>query len=182
MKRSPRKVRDYERGQLRSAIPDGVGQTVRTARRSRRWTQQRLADRSGLSRKTVCRVEAGGAPDADTLLRVCEALALPVLELVPAWAKPEDDDPPSLGDPLFGYRVRRRRRELGIRLEEAAAAAGVSVSTLSRFERLASASTVLLKPLYADDPDGEVRLENDGLAKLLGFADTDALNAYCTRA
>lgn len=180
MKKSPRKVRDYERGHLRAAIPTSVGAAVRSARRMRRWTQQRLADRSGLSRKTVSRVELHGSPDADTLMRICGALELRLVGLVPAWDRPEDDVP-SLDDPLFGYRIRRRRRELGIRLEDAAAAAGISIATLSRFERLGSASAALLTPVYADDPEGEVFLDNDGLARALGFEDTAALHAYCTK-
>lgn len=132
-----------------------------------------------MSRKTICRLESEGAPNPDTLLRVCETLGLPVSEIVPAWGKEDEEDIPTLDDSVFGHRVRRRRRELGIRLDEAAAAAGVSVSTLSRFERLASASTVLLRPVYADDPEGAVRLDNDGLANILGFKDSLELNAYC---
>lgn len=174
-------MRDYERGHLRAAIPTSVGAAVRGARLKRGWTQQRLANRSRVSRKTVSRIELQGSPDADTLMRICSALEICVVDLVPAWDKPEDDDVPSLEDPLFGYRIRKRRRELGIKLTTAAAAAGVSVATLSRFERLGSASTALLTAVYADDPEGEVFLDKVGLAHALGFDDAAALDAYCTR-
>ena len=168
-------------GYLRKDVPSTVGPAIRFARLAKRWSQQRVADRSGVSRETIYRIECGRTPDPDTVMRICGVLGIRVVDLVPDWISAEDDDVPSLAEPYPGYRLRQRRRQLGVPLREAAEAAGVSIATLSRFERFMSASRTLLTPVYADDPEGGAVIENDGLARLLGFPDSAGLAAYCTK-
>ncbi len=80
-----------------------VGAAVRAARRSAGWSQQVLAERAGVPRQWVSRLETGANPAAELrkLLDVLAALRL-AMELVPA-SQPDDD-----GDPfasLFGDRA-----------------------------------------------------------------------------
>jgi len=53
-------------------------------RRERGWTQERLAEESGVTTRTVQRLEAGAEASPDTLSRVASALEVPVRELVGA--------------------------------------------------------------------------------------------------
>ncbi|MGD8200642.1 helix-turn-helix domain-containing protein [Ornithinimicrobium sp. W1679] len=60
-----------------------VGARVRRERQDRRWTLDRLADASGLSRRMVVNVEQGAAnPSVGTLLRLADALGLGLPALV----------------------------------------------------------------------------------------------------
>jgi len=60
-----------------------------TARRAAGITQQELATKSGVSRMTVQRIEAGAIdPRVDTLLALARVLGLEPL-LVPSWLRPE---------------------------------------------------------------------------------------------
>ncbi|MGC5583431.1 helix-turn-helix domain-containing protein [Ornithinimicrobium sp. W1665] len=60
-----------------------VGARVRRERQDRRWTLDRLADASGLSRRMVVNVEQGAAnPSVGTLLRLADALGLGLPTLV----------------------------------------------------------------------------------------------------
>jgi transcriptional regulator with XRE-family HTH domain len=47
---------------------------VRAARGLIGWTQQDLADASGIPKRTIARIELGGAPQRRTILAVQEAL------------------------------------------------------------------------------------------------------------
>ena len=153
-----------------AALPADLGRRVAAARRARRWNQDRLARRAGVSRAAIVRVERGGGVRADTVLRIAAALDLEVRELAPAW--PEWD---VLG-PGHGVRTRARRRALGLSLAEVAAAAGVSEATLSRYERGVGASPTLL----ARAGDDHVAA-SDALARALGFADAGAHERFCAR-
>jgi transcriptional regulator with XRE-family HTH domain len=57
------------------------GAAVRTHRESRSWSQEHLAKASGLSVRTVQRVEAEGVGSAETRLALAAALNVPVSEL-----------------------------------------------------------------------------------------------------
>ena len=123
-------------------VPADVGRRVSGARMARRWTQERLAIRSGLSRAAVYRLEGGaGGVRADTLFRVAHALDICIRELVPAW--PEWEPISGHGQ---GEDARERRRALGLTLVEVAAGLGVSEATLSRFERGIGASRLIPEP------------------------------------
>ncbi|MGW9111902.1 helix-turn-helix domain-containing protein [Microbacterium sp. NPDC055683] len=67
----------------RDSIGRLIGERVRAARRAREWTLDRLAERSGVSRRMVVNVESGEAnPSIATLLRLAEALGIGLPSLV----------------------------------------------------------------------------------------------------
>lgn len=52
-----------------------MGEQIRTIRRSRRLTQEKLAELAGLDRQSVNRIEVGlASPRLDNLLRIAHAL------------------------------------------------------------------------------------------------------------
>lgn len=55
-----------------------LGEAIRAARQARRWTQEDLAQQSGVSRPTVARLEAGRGVSTTTLTKLAEALNLRV--------------------------------------------------------------------------------------------------------
>ncbi|WP_324607950.1 helix-turn-helix domain-containing protein [Streptomyces rimosus] len=60
-----------------------IGEQIRLARRHRGLSQERLAERSGLDRKTVSRIENGRiSPPLDYLLLIADALSTPLYRLV----------------------------------------------------------------------------------------------------
>lgn len=60
-----------------------VAASIRAARIARGWTQQELADRSGIDRPNIARLEAGKhMPRIDTVAMLAEVLSLPIGELV----------------------------------------------------------------------------------------------------
>lgn len=60
-----------------------VGDRIRVARMRRNLTQERLAERAGLDRQAVNRVEQGHqSPRLDTLLLLADALGVPLSVLV----------------------------------------------------------------------------------------------------
>lgn len=62
-----------------------IGGTVRRLRRSRGWSLQELAERSGLCYQFVSEVETGKRNfSINTLAKLCEALATPVPDLIMA--------------------------------------------------------------------------------------------------
>lgn len=62
-----------------------IGQRVLAKRERCGWTQQDLADRSGIARANIARLEAGKhAPKLDTLRRIALALTLEVSDLLKA--------------------------------------------------------------------------------------------------
>lgn len=55
-----------------------VGERIRTTRRSRRLTQETLAELAGLDRQSINRIEGGlASPRLDNLLRIAHALDVP---------------------------------------------------------------------------------------------------------
>lgn len=60
-----------------------ISESVRTHRTSHGWSQLELANRAGLDRKTVNRIENGRfSPSVDTLLAVSNALGVSVNHLL----------------------------------------------------------------------------------------------------
>jgi drug/metabolite transporter (DMT)-like permease len=57
--------------------------TVRTLREEKSWSQEHLASASGLSVRTVQRVESDGIGSAETRLALAGALGVPVARLLP---------------------------------------------------------------------------------------------------
>jgi transcriptional regulator with XRE-family HTH domain len=89
---------------------------LRAARREQGLTQAALAARSGMSRVTIARLEAGSARDVrvGTIVSLCEALGLEVAA-VPAGARPALE--------TLLARERERSRRLDLRRRHAALAA-----------------------------------------------------------
>ncbi len=89
---------------------------LRSARLGRALTQEALATRSGASRVTIARLEAGSAGDArvGTVARLCEALGLELAAL-PAGARPALE--------TLLARERERARRLDLRRRHAVLAA-----------------------------------------------------------
>lgn len=69
---------------------EDIGFSVLRLRRQRRWTQDELARRAGVSISTVRRVElATHVPDTRTLARIADALGVGVGDLMPAGSQGE---------------------------------------------------------------------------------------------
>lgn len=109
--------------------PDGpdVGAKVRAGRIACGLSQAQLAERAGLSRKTVGRIEAGLRTADGTREALEHALGMPVGSIAP----------PGDGSDLLliGRRFRDLRLRNDLTLEEVAGYIGSSASQLSRFER-----------------------------------------------
>ena len=96
----------------RALVPAGVGAEVRRLRNDRRWSQERLASKAGVSRRTIVRLEAGLHLPSSRLVHALErALDLSARGLVAAWKDGPDPDMPSLGP-----RARLARRAMGLTL------------------------------------------------------------------
>ncbi len=66
-----------------TAISTRLGATLRSARRERRWSQERLAEVSGLDRSYVGEIERGAvSPSLATLEKLAKALDLRLSELI----------------------------------------------------------------------------------------------------
>lgn len=60
-----------------------IGERIRRERRERLWTQQELADRTGIRRPNIARLERGaGLPNLSTLLKIAVGLELSLNELI----------------------------------------------------------------------------------------------------
>ncbi|MEE4598200.1 helix-turn-helix transcriptional regulator [Streptomyces sp. DSM 41524] len=60
-----------------------VGDRIRVARLDRNFTQERLAERAGVDRQAINRIEQGHqSPKLDTLLLLADALGMPLSALV----------------------------------------------------------------------------------------------------
>lgn len=60
------------------------GEAVRALRERKSWSQEHLASASGLSVRTVQRVEVEGIASAETRLALAAALDVPVADLIPS--------------------------------------------------------------------------------------------------
>ncbi|WP_225838648.1 helix-turn-helix domain-containing protein [Streptomyces sp. NK08204] len=60
-----------------------VGDRIRTARLDANLSQERLAERAGLDRQAINRIEQGHqSPVLDNLIRIADALDVPLADLV----------------------------------------------------------------------------------------------------
>lgn len=161
-------------------MPDDVGATIRMLREERGWSQARLSDESGVARETIARIEGKKRqPLADTVLRLSAALLagqddVELEHIVPAW--PEADGRKIIG---HGARSRARRRQLGLSAAAVAAAAGVSESTLSRFECGMTARSALLAIEITPHGDQQPILRSERLATALRFVDLAEHEDFC---
>jgi transcriptional regulator with XRE-family HTH domain len=85
-----------------------LGENLNTWRKLRGLTVNEVADRAGVSRSTVMRLEAGGGSTVENLLRVARALG--VLDQVADALDPYNSDVGRLrADEALPERVRRTR-------------------------------------------------------------------------
>ena len=60
-----------------------IGEQIRTTRRAARLSQEALAERAGMDRQAINRIEQGhAAAYIDTLIRIAAALDTPLADLV----------------------------------------------------------------------------------------------------
>ncbi|WP_141364616.1 helix-turn-helix domain-containing protein [Streptomyces sp. 6-11-2] len=59
-----------------------IGDNIRTARKDRKLSQEKLGELTGLDRKTINRIEQGHGTLLDHLLLVAHALEIPLADLV----------------------------------------------------------------------------------------------------
>jgi len=65
-------------------LREAIGQRIKALRQARGWSQEELAERSGLSRTIVSTLELGTRrPNSDHLEALAGAFELPVAELIP---------------------------------------------------------------------------------------------------
>ena len=61
-----------------------IGKKIKEYRKNKEWTQQKLAEKSGLSFNTITRIEQGigNSPTLKTLVKLADALEVGLDELV----------------------------------------------------------------------------------------------------
>ena len=116
----------------RHQLDDAIGPRIRAARGRQGKSRNELAAAAGIKSRTLARIERGDQiARVESLRAIATALNAPVESLARNWADDERrrrDNPDHLGPGL-----RRARLKAGVTLANAAAAAGVSPTTLSRF-------------------------------------------------
>lgn len=154
----------------RDAVPHDIGDEVKKGRKARRMSQERLALKTGVTRWAIMRLEAGchvpGSPLVHALERV---LGLGEGGLVPGWKDAAPHDAPARGP-----RARRARTALGYTLAQIARASGVSVATISRFERECGDTPLILGPDFNRN-DG---FTHDRYARAHHFVDASEMETY----
>jgi transcriptional regulator with XRE-family HTH domain len=84
----------------------GMNETrISTLRRERGWTQERLAEHSGVTVRTIQRLERGDDASLETLTLVARAFEVPVRDLFETVEKPE------FGEAVDGLDTRTEREQ-----------------------------------------------------------------------
>ena len=165
---------------LRSALPSDIGDRIRDARTNSGRTRTQLARLSRISYRTVVRIETGRQrPNQQVLRRIATAVRQDIDFLCLGWFEDElmrvSSGKVHLG---VGFRTIRLRKR--ITLKEASQYAGVSISTLSRFERALHASRKFSK--YYPDGYHSYVIPNIELANIFGFETIDSFITECEEA
>lgn len=133
-------------------------------------TQARLALKTGVTRWAIIRLETKRHVPGSHLVHAIErALKLGDGDLVRGW-----QDAAPYDSPARGPRARQARKALGFSLAEIASASGVSLATISRFERELGDSPLILGPDF-DRDDG---FTNDRYAQAHCFTDAAEMETY----
>lgn len=75
--------------QERHRLDQLIGERVRRERRARKWTLADLSSLTGIKVPNLSRLEKGKhSPSLDTLIRVADAMGLPVVALIPRQPSP----------------------------------------------------------------------------------------------
>ena len=153
----------------REAVPADLGARLYAFRRERAMTQECLAAKTGVTRWTIARIEAGRNVPRWYLVHAIErALGLEDRTLVPDWK-----DRPYYDAPLRSHRARRARIAVGQTLAEVAKISGISVTTISRFERGLSNTQLILGP-----GSGRDCFSNDRYARAHMFLHANEMEQY----
>lgn len=116
-------------------LPPDLGVRVVSARVDAGLTRIALSSAAGVAPRTLARIERGAQrPTPATLRALAAALGVTLDDLAPNWGRDEDERLTS-GAVAPGVAIRVLRRRCGLTQADLAAAAGVSVATVSRFER-----------------------------------------------
>jgi transcriptional regulator with XRE-family HTH domain len=153
----------------RSALRPADGSLLKKAREANGWSRRELARNASIAAKTIARIERGAQlPLPATLRALVDALDVDLDVLAPGWSA--DILESQSTDPM-GPHLRALRVAAAVSLEKAAKAAGVSISTFSRFERDLHQS----RSMECYSPREGMGLASEHLARLLGFNDVDTL-------
>lgn len=148
-----------------------VGARTRSARERRAISREELAAAAGIASRTLARIERGHQkPRVETLQAIATGLKVPLDSLATGWT--DDMRRRRNHSDHLGPNLRQARLKAGVTLAQAAAAAEVSPTTLSRFERMQTDSLLISR-------DG-VTFVSDSLARVLGFESRDDLSAACS--
>lgn len=154
----------------RHQLDGDVGPRIRAARGGQGKSRNELAAAAGIKSRTLARIERGGQlPRVESLRAIAAALDVPLESLAANWA--DDERRRRDNSDHMGPRLRQARLKAGVTLAKAAAAAGVSPTTLSRFERMQTDSLLI-------STDG-VTFQSEALAHALKFRSCDDLSAAC---
>ena len=154
----------------RRQLDDDVGRRILDARVLQGKSRNELAAAAGIKSRTLARIERGKQmPRVETLRAIASALKVPLDSLAANWT--DDERRRRDNSDHLGPGLRQARLKAGVTLAKAAAAAGVSPATLSRFERMQTDSLLL-------STDG-VTFRSDTLAHALKFRSCDDLSAAC---
>lgn len=153
----------------RSMIPKDIGATGRATRLAKRWSQERLARRLRVNRRTVMRLEQGRHLPTSHLVHALEE-SLGIDGLVPGCK-----DPAAAGAPSYGPRARLARLAAGLTIAQAARAASASPATMSRFERELGDTSLIVGPF-----EGRGSIVNHSYAIALGFLGAEDMDLYCS--
>lgn len=164
----------------RRSLDKSVGGRVRKHRKAAGVGRDDLAGEADIAPHTLARIERGDQlPSEETLRRIGDVLNVSVGLLAPAWAT-DDLERIVTGTEHLGVGLRQIRVSRSVTLAEAAGAAGVSVSTISRFERGLHGEGRLAKLCRAEGRMSErLTFVSDGLAKLLGYRSATELTNAC---
>lgn len=165
---------------VRRSLDKSVGCRVRKHREASKISRNDLAGDAAIAPNTLARIERGDQlPTEETLRRIADALGMPLGLLAHDWAADELERI-TTGAEHLGVGLRQLRIGRSITLAEAAGTAGVSVSTLSRFERALHGEGKLAKLCSAQGRMTErLMLVSDPLAKLLGYGSAAELTDAC---
>lgn len=168
----------------RRDLPADLGKNLRAVRVKQKRSRQGVAKTARIAPLTLARIERGDqSPTPATLERVCGALGIDVWAVARQWSRDSAATPtdPEVS-PGLGLRALRRERELT--LTELAARSGVSMSTLSRFERAITVSRRLTARAApgVGAQERDVAIDSLRLAQAFGFQTVAELRAACIEA
>lgn len=115
---------------------------LRSARRSKGWSQRTLAERIGVSSQAIKRLE-GGVGSVETLIAVMSAVEFSLTGLGPGSTLPEQ--------------IRARRRQRGLSVAKIASRAGLSRATVASLEAGGGSVSSLLALLTVLAPNARRR-------------------------